>query len=87
LTEICQRAVKLAIRESIEADISRKRLREEAGATEGMDEVEDVDPVPFITATHFESAMRDVRDSSCAVCCWLPHLDMCVLVPAAMTHR
>lgn len=63
LTEICQRAVKLAIRESIEADISRKRLREEAGATEGMDEVEDVDPVPFITATHFESAMRDARRS------------------------
>ena len=30
LTEICQRAVKLAIRENIEADIKRERARQEA---------------------------------------------------------
>ena len=68
MTEICQRAVKLAIRESIEADIQRRRLREEAGATEGLDEVEEVDPVPFITATHFELAMRDVSGRACENC-------------------
>ncbi len=63
MTEICQRAAKLAIRESIEADMQRRRLKEEAGTVEGMDDVEEVDPVPFITATHFEQAMRDVRGS------------------------
>jgi transitional endoplasmic reticulum ATPase len=52
LTEICQRAAKLAIRESIDADIRatrEKKAREEAGET-GMDEdVEAEDPVPMIT--------------------------------------
>lgn len=50
LTEICQRSAKLAIRESIEADIRVKReraAREEAGEVV-MDEEEE-DPVPMIT--------------------------------------
>lgn len=50
LTEICQRSAKLAIRESIEADIRAKReraAREEAGEVV-MDEEEE-DPVPMIT--------------------------------------
>lgn len=45
LTEICQRAAKLAIRESIDADIRRARERKEDGK---MDEDEE-DPVPEIT--------------------------------------
>ncbi len=44
LTEICQRAAKLAIRESIDADI--KRAREAKDGEENM-EVEE-DPVPVI---------------------------------------
>jgi len=56
LTEICQRAAKLAIRESIEKDLKRKN---EAGA----DAMEDVDPVPEITKSHFEEAMRFARRS------------------------
>lgn len=51
LTEICQRAAKLAIRESIDADIKRtreKRALEEAGEA-GMDEDDEEDPVPMIT--------------------------------------
>lgn len=65
LTEICQRAAKLAIRESIDADIRRsreKRAREEAGET-GMDEDEEEDPVPQITIEHFEEAMKYARRS------------------------
>lgn len=50
LTEICQRAAKLAIRESIEADIRaqrEKQARQEAG--EEVMEEEEEDPVPMIT--------------------------------------
>eukprot|EP00929_Paragymnodinium_shiwhaense_P090661 TRINITY_DN50813_c0_g2_i1.p1 TRINITY_DN50813_c0_g2~~TRINITY_DN50813_c0_g2_i1.p1 ORF type:complete len:507 (-),score=122.17 TRINITY_DN50813_c0_g2_i1:401-1693(-) len=62
LTEICQRAAKFAIRESIEKSIERRRLREEAGELE-EDVEDDYDPVPEITTTHFELAMRDARRS------------------------
>jgi transitional endoplasmic reticulum ATPase len=51
LAEICQRAAKLAIRESIDNDIRRareKKAREDAGET-GMEEDEEEDPVPEIT--------------------------------------
>lgn len=51
LTEICQRAAKLAIRESIEADIRKareKKEKEEAGDVK-MEEDEKEDPVPVIT--------------------------------------
>jgi len=64
LTEICQRAAKLAIRESIEADI--RRQREKAGKTsdEQMEEdVEEEDPVPEISGAHFEEAVRYARRS------------------------
>jgi transitional endoplasmic reticulum ATPase len=61
ITEICQRAAKLAIRQSIEADIQRKREREMQGMVdEGED---DVDPVPEITKAHFEESMRFARRS------------------------
>ncbi|KAJ2716467.1 AAA ATPase cdc48 [Coemansia spiralis] len=68
LTEICQRACKLAIRQSIEADIRRTREREAAGEDDAaMQEDDDdeggVDPVPEITAEHFEEAMRFARRS------------------------
>ncbi|CAM9584947.1 unnamed protein product [Heterosigma akashiwo] len=46
LTEICQRAAKLAIRENIMRDMERERLRAEAG--EDMEDVEEEDPVPEI---------------------------------------
>lgn len=61
LTEICQRACKLAIRESIEKDIERERARE--GKAEDTMDTEEYDPVPCITRAHFEEAMRFARRS------------------------
>lgn len=61
LTEICQRAAKLAIRESITRDMERDRLREQAGE-DAMDEDTD-DLVPEITPRHFEEAVRNARRS------------------------
>ncbi|KAH8116373.1 AAA ATPase [Phellopilus nigrolimitatus] len=52
LTEICQRAAKLAIRESIDADIRRAREKKEAG-DENMEDIEEADPVPEITRYGF----------------------------------
>jgi len=67
LTEICQRAAKLAIRASIEADIRaarEKREREEAEDTKMEEDSEDAeDPVPQITREHFEEAMKFARRS------------------------
>merc|ERR1712146_627559 len=64
LTEICQRAAKLAIRESIEKDIERQRARDAAEADGGDDDMDDTyDPVPEITRRHFEIAMGDARRS------------------------
>lgn len=61
LTEICQRACKLAIRESIETEIRRERERAD---NPDLDmEVEDEDPVPEIRRDHFEDAMRFARRS------------------------
>ncbi|CAG8766745.1 14368_t:CDS:2, partial [Acaulospora colombiana] len=65
LTEICQRAAKLAIRASIDSDIRKlreKKAREDAGET-GMEEDEEEDPVPQITTEHFEEAMKFARRS------------------------
>ena len=57
LTEICQRAAKLAIRASIDADIRatrEKREREEAEDTKMEDDEEEAeDPVPQITRLAF----------------------------------
>lgn len=64
LTEICQRACKLAIRESIEKDINRERERKANGMTEEMEtEADFEDLVPEITRGHFEEAMKFARRS------------------------
>ncbi|KAL0576749.1 AAA ATPase cdc48 [Marasmius crinis-equi] len=65
LAEICQRSAKLAIRESIEADIRRTREKKEReGDDAKMEEDEDEDdPVPEITKEHFEEAMKFARRS------------------------
>jgi transitional endoplasmic reticulum ATPase len=61
---ITQRAVKLAIKESITADIAREKERAAAGEDANMDLDEDVeDPVPRLTKRHFEEAMQNARRS------------------------
>jgi transitional endoplasmic reticulum ATPase len=67
---ITQRAVKLAIKESIGLDIERTKARDKARADAGedaMDEDDDdvdaEDPVPELTKAHFEEAMRTARRS------------------------
>merc|ERR1712050_762822 len=55
LTEICQRACKLAIRECIAKDIEHERERVQQGL-EAMDE--EYDPVPNIRRDHFEESMK-----------------------------
>lgn len=62
LTEICQRAAKLAIRASIDADVRRAREKQERGE-EDMEEDDEEDPVPQITRDHFEEAMKFARRS------------------------
>jgi transitional endoplasmic reticulum ATPase len=49
IAEICQRAAKLAIRESIEAELANKDLKE--------------DPVPQLTPAHFNEALKFARKS------------------------
>ncbi|KAL7419138.1 AAA ATPase cdc48 [Cryptotrichosporon argae] len=69
LTEICQRAAKLAIRASIEADMRKERERKEKAEAAGEEgdvdiaEEDDEDEVPSITVEHFEEAMRFARRS------------------------
>lgn len=61
---VTQRAVKLAIKESISADIDRQKQREAAGEDVQMeDEEEGEDPVPELTRAHFEAAMQTARRS------------------------
>uniref|UniRef100_A0A8C2Z0M0 Transitional endoplasmic reticulum ATPase n=1 Tax=Cyclopterus lumpus TaxID=8103 RepID=A0A8C2Z0M0_CYCLU len=60
LTEICQRACKLAIREAIEAELKAERQRQNRPDIP-MDE--DFDPVPEIRKDHFEEAMQFARRS------------------------
>jgi transitional endoplasmic reticulum ATPase len=55
VTEICQRATQLAIRESIE--------KEAEMVERGEMEIEENDPVPEITRNHMTSAMRSARRS------------------------
>ena len=65
LTEICQRACKLAIAETISREIERERLREaaeEQGIEDAMDDDLD-DGVAEVTRTHFEEAVRNSRRS------------------------
>ena len=64
LTEICQSACKLAIREEIERDIEHHRMKEEAGdEMEDDDDDEDEDLMPEILSKHFEAAVRNARRS------------------------
>jgi transitional endoplasmic reticulum ATPase len=58
---ITQRAVKLAIKESIAIDIQRTKDREAAGEDVEMEDEED--PVPELTKRHFEEAMQMARRS------------------------
>merc|ERR1719231_1101965 len=62
LTEICQRAAKMAIRESIEKEIELEKERAAAGGDAAM-ETEETDPVPEITKAHFEESMKFARRS------------------------
>jgi len=62
LTEISQRACKLAIRESIEKDIQREKRREE-NPNSDIDMDDEEDPVPEIRRDHFEESMKFARRS------------------------
>lgn len=59
MTELCQRATKAAIRESIAAEEERKKLM--SGDDDANMEMDD--PVPVITRAHFEEAMSNARRS------------------------
>ena len=62
---ITQRAVKLAIKQSIAIDIERtKKIEAEGGDAEMTDDATLVDdPVPELTKAHFEEAMQAARRS------------------------
>lgn len=60
---ITQRAVKLAIKEAISADIERRKAREAAGEDVAMEDDDVDDPVPQLTKRHFEEAMASARRS------------------------
>jgi transitional endoplasmic reticulum ATPase len=59
---ITQRAVKIAIKESINLDIQRTKDREAAGEDVDMEDDAE-DPVPELTKRHFEEAMQMARRS------------------------
>ncbi|KAK7199844.1 Transitional endoplasmic reticulum ATPase [Novymonas esmeraldas] len=59
LSGICQRACKMAIRESINKEIQLEELKKSGQ----LDENADIDPVPEITRAHIEEAMRGARRS------------------------
>lgn len=62
ITEICQRAAKNAIRDSITAEIERQKRVELGELTQ--DEADALpDSVPYITAAHFEASMSKARRS------------------------
>merc|ERR1712130_915244 len=64
LTEICQRAAKLAIRESIAQAIEKRKQKEAEMEDDDEEEEEAVeDQVPYITRKHFEEAMKFARKS------------------------
>lgn len=62
ITEICQRAAKNAIRESITGEIERQR-RVDAGEMTQEEADALPDPVPEITRAHFEDSMSKARRS------------------------
>jgi transitional endoplasmic reticulum ATPase len=59
---ITQRAVKLAIKESISLDIERRKALEASGEDVDMEDTGE-DPVPQLTKAHFEEAMASARRS------------------------
>ncbi|KAF6020588.1 VCP [Bugula neritina] len=63
LTEICQRACKMAIRESIEHEIRKERERTANPSADVVMDEDDDDQVPEITRRHFEEAMKFARRS------------------------
>lgn len=63
ITELCQRAAKSAIRESINAEEERRRLAAEAGENADEDMENADDPVPVISRSHFEEAFAAARRS------------------------
>jgi len=60
LTEICQRACKLAIRENIENEIRKEKEREKSG---GDMDVDNEDDDSEVEKRHFEEAMKFARRS------------------------
>ena len=62
ITELCQRAAKAAIRESINAEEERRRLAADDENAD-MDAEEVADPVPVIGRQHFEEAFHAARRS------------------------
>ena len=60
---VTQRAVKLAIKQSISIDIDRTKEREAAGEDVKMEEDDEEDPVPRLTKAHFQEAMQLARRS------------------------
>lgn len=63
LTEICQRACKLAIRESIEKDLALQQKQQPVAENSMEVESNLADPVPEITRAHFEEALKFARRS------------------------
>jgi len=62
VTELCQRATKSAIRESIEAEEQRRALMKDN--PDGEDQMMEIDdPVPTLTRKHFEEALANARTS------------------------
>ena len=60
ITELCQRAAKAAIRDSIQADEDYTRLN---AGKDDVEMTEVVDAVPVITRKHFEEAFANARCS------------------------
>merc|ERR1712072_416581 len=65
LTEICNRAAKIAVREAIarEVEIRNKEDPDHPDYDEAFERDEDYDPVSMITEAHFQEAMKYARRS------------------------
>ena len=69
LSYIVQRSAKFAIKDSIEAQVKINKIKEEKEKVKTedvdmkVDEVEEEDPVPYITRAHFEEAMKTAKRS------------------------
>lgn len=63
ITELCQRAAKSAIRDSIMQEEEYRRLHAKDGNTEDVDMSEMVDAIPSIQRKHFDDAWKTARTS------------------------